>query len=109
MTEIDYDKDLRDFFAKNKQEIANNGFSRRVMRRLPGRNARLARMGSTAVMVAGAILFVWLGGLQAAWGTLREAFMGMINHEITSLDPQSVVIAGIVLLYMATRKIASLA
>ncbi|MCB5392348.1 DUF5056 domain-containing protein, partial [Eggerthella lenta] len=28
MTEIDNDKLLRDFFAENKQEIADNGFSR---------------------------------------------------------------------------------
>ena len=31
MTEIDNDKLLRDFFAENKQEIADNGFSRRVI------------------------------------------------------------------------------
>lgn len=35
MTEVDNDKLLRDFFAENKQEIADNGFSRRVMRHLP--------------------------------------------------------------------------
>ena len=37
MTEIDNDKLLRDFFAENKQEIADNGFSRRVMHHLPDR------------------------------------------------------------------------
>ena len=31
MTEIDNDKLLKDFFAENKREIADNGFSRRVM------------------------------------------------------------------------------
>lgn len=35
MTEIDNDKLLRDFFAENKQEIADNGFSRRVMHHYP--------------------------------------------------------------------------
>ena len=34
MTEINNDKLLRDFFAENKQEIADNGFSRRVMHHL---------------------------------------------------------------------------
>lgn len=38
MTEIDNDKLLRDFFAENKQEIADNGFSRRVMHHLPDRS-----------------------------------------------------------------------
>ena len=31
MTEIDNDKLLRDFFTENRQEIADRGFSRRVM------------------------------------------------------------------------------
>ena len=29
------DKLLKDFFSQNKQEIADNGFTRRVMRKLP--------------------------------------------------------------------------
>ena len=54
MTEIDNDKLLRDFFAENKQEIADNGFSRRVMHHLPGRSNHLARIWSAFVMtVAG--------------------------------------------------------
>ena len=47
MTEIDNDKLLRDFFAENKQEIADNGFSRRVMHHLPDR--------SIAWLVSGAL------------------------------------------------------
>ena len=35
MTEIDNDKLLKDFFAENKREIADNGFSRRVMHTCP--------------------------------------------------------------------------
>ena len=36
------DKLLENFFAENRQEVADNGFSRRVMHRLPNRNSRLA-------------------------------------------------------------------
>lgn len=86
MTEIDNDKLLRDFFAENKQEIADNGFSRRVMHHLPGRSNRLARIWSAFVMTVAVALFVWLGGLEAAWGTIREVFIGMINHGTASLD-----------------------
>ena len=42
MTEIDNDKLLRDFFTENRQEIADRGFSRRVMHHLPDRSNRLA-------------------------------------------------------------------
>ena len=73
MTEIDNDKLLRDFFAENKQEIADNGFSRRVMHHLPDRNNRLARIWSAFVMTVAAALFVWLGGLEAAWGAIFHA------------------------------------
>lgn len=85
MTEIDNDKLLRDFFAENKQEIADNGFSRRVMHHLPGRSNHLARIWSAFVMTVAAVLFVWLGGLEAAWGTIREVFISMINHGTTGL------------------------
>ncbi|KAA3955389.1 DUF5056 domain-containing protein, partial [Bacteroides ovatus] len=50
-----------------------------------------------------------LGGLEATWGTIREVFIGMINHGTSSLDPKSIIIAAVVLLFMATRKVASMA
>ena len=109
MTEIDNDKLLRDFFAENKQEIADNGFSRRVMHHLPGRSNYLARIWSVFVMTVGATLFVTLGGLEAVWGTLKDVLIGMINHGATSLDPKSIIIATVVLLFMAGRKVVSMA
>lgn len=109
MKEVDNDKLLRDFFAENKQEIADNGFSRRVMHHLPDRTNRLARIWSAFVMAIAAVLFVWSGGLEAAWGTIREVFVGMINHGATNLDPKSIIIAAVVLLFMASRKVASMA
>ena len=53
MTEIDNDKLLKDFFAENKREIADNGFSRRVMHHLPDRSNRLARLWTVFVMAVG--------------------------------------------------------
>ena len=58
MTEIDNDKLLRDFFTENRQEIADRGFSRRVMHHLPDRSNRLARIWNAFVMAVGAVLFV---------------------------------------------------
>ena len=96
MTKIENDeKLLKDFFTANKQEIADNGFSRRVMHRLPDRSNWLAR--------------IWMGGLEAAWGTIREVFISMINQGTAELDPKSIIIASVVLVFMATRKVASMA
>ena len=60
MTEIDNDKLLRDFFTENRQEIADRGFSRRVMHHLPDRSNRLARIWNAFVMAVGAVLR-WTG------------------------------------------------
>ena len=105
MTKIENDeKLLKDFFTANKQEIADNGFSRRVMH-----SNWLARIWNAAVVVAGAVLFIWMGGLEAAWGTIREVFISMINQGTAELDPKSIIIASVVLVFMATRKVASMA
>lgn len=109
MKEIDNDKLLRDFFADNKQEIPDAGFTRRVMHHLPDHSNRMARLWSTFVMVVGLALFIILGGMEAAWGTIREVFISMINHDVASLDPKSMIIASVVLLFLATKKVASLA
>lgn len=109
MTETDNDKLLQDFFAENKREIEDNGFSRRVMKRLPDRSERMARIWSAVVLVVSAALFVGLGGLQATWNTLREVFSSMVQQGTTELDPQSIIIVTIVLLVLATKKVASLA
>ena len=88
------DKLLEDFFAVNRQEIADNGFTRRVMHRLPDPLA--------------VVLFVVLDGIGLIGSVLRETFAGLLENA-NQADPKSLVIAGLVLLYFIYRKIASLA
>ena len=65
MEEIDNDKLLHDFFAENKQEIADNGFSQRVMHHLPSQSNWLTRIRTALIVIIGTILLVWLGGVEA--------------------------------------------
>lgn len=54
------------FFDENKIDVADNGFSRRVTRRLPDRERRLNRIWTAVCLVLGAalaVLFDWLGAL----------------------------------------------
>ena len=93
MTETD-DKLLKQFFGEQKQEIEDNGFSRRVMRNLPGRNHRLVQAWGAACAVVCVILFFTLGGLQATISTLREVFVSMVQQSATTgFDPKSLYIA----------------
>ncbi|MDD3038419.1 DUF5056 domain-containing protein [Bacteroides sp.] len=109
MAEIDNDKLLQDFFSENKQEIADNEFSRRVMHHLPDRNKRLVHIWTSCMMILGIVLFVSLGGLEATWRTLQDVFTNMISHEVVTLDPKSLIITAIVLLFMGMKKVCSLA
>lgn len=109
MAEIDNDKLLQDFFSENKQEIADNGFSHRVMHHLPDRRNRLVHIWTNLMIVLGIVLFVLLGGLEATWRTLQDVFTHIILHEVATLDPKSIIIVSIVLLFMGMKKVCSLA
>lgn len=105
MTEMN-DKLLKQFFSQNKQEIADNGFSHRVMRNLPGRQENtLSRIWSACCVAIALILFFALDGLQLVCGVLRETFTSMIEYGATNLDMKSLLIAGIVLLFLGVRRI----
>ncbi|MDE6347118.1 MAG: DUF5056 domain-containing protein [Bacteroides sp.] len=103
------DRLLTSFFAEHRQEIADNGFSRRVMRRLPDRSRHLAQLWSAFCFTLAIALFIAFDGVQLILGTLRETFDAAIQNGTSELDPKSLLIAGVVLLYMGYRKIASLA
>ena len=103
MTETD-DKLLKQFFGEQKQEIEDNGFSRRVMRN------RLVQAWGAACAVVCVILFFTLGGLQATISTLREVFVSMVQQSATTgFDPKSLYIAALVLAFFGARKAWSMA
>lgn len=103
------DKLLDSFFAEHRQEIADNGFSRRVLRHLPDRNRHLARIWTTCCFTLAFVLFVALDGVQLILDTLRETFDTAIRNGASELDPKSLIIAGVVLLYIGCHKISSMA
>lgn len=108
MTEID-DKLLADFFAANRHEIADNGFTRNVMRRLPDRTRRISRVWATFGFTLALVMFIVLDGVQMVLGTVREVFESVVLNGTSEIDPKSLIIAGAVLIYFIYRKICSLA
>ncbi len=103
------DKLLMTFFAENRQEIADNGFTRRVMRHLPDRTRRISQVWVTFCFTLSLVLFFTFDGLQLVLDTLREAVAAAAQSGVTELDPKSLLIAGAVLLFLLYRKICSLA
>lgn len=109
MTEND-ERLLEQIFATERQhEIPDNGFSRRVMHRLPNRSNLLATVWSAFCFLLAAILFVSLEVWKPIWEVFREALTEQLPQELVQVDIRSLLIAGIVLLYLFYRKVASMA
>ncbi len=109
MTENENDKLLASFFAEHKREIADNGFSRRVLRRLPNRSHRLSQIWTMCCFTLAFVLLVASNGVQTILNVLRETFETALRSGASEIDPMSLAIAGVVLLYFVYRKISSLA
>lgn len=107
MKEID-DKVLADFFRNEKKEIADNGFSRRVINSLPDRKKRLSNLWTMFCTAIGIILFFLFDGLDAILNILREAFNGAMQSGLANIDLKSLAIAAIVLVALGLRKVVSL-
>ena len=109
MTEND-DRLIEQFLAPGRREIADNGFTRRVLNRLPDRRERLARLWTFTGFTLALVLFIALDGIELIWNSLRETLTTAVEPSMaTNIDPKSLVIAGVVLLFLAYKKIASLA
>lgn len=109
MTETTDDKLLQQFFSDNRKEIEDNGFSRRVMHHLPNRYYLISQLWSLFCFTLAVVLFFVLDGLQLVLGALRETFTSAIQSGAAELDPKSLIIVAVVLVYLGYRKICSLA
>lgn len=79
------DELLMQFFEANKIEIADDGFSRRVMEQLPSRSARLSRIWTAFCWTVGIVLFFVLKGWQQL-GLLFENMMGNLEGALSSME-----------------------
>ena len=103
----DNDKLLRDFFSANKQEVADNGFSSKVMNSLPQRVNPFTKMWGAFVLLAGIILFFIFDGWLAVIESLRDLFVTIAHKQDLLADPASYLIAFIVLIAIGINKVWS--
>lgn len=102
---------IEQFLAPARQEIEDKGFTHSVMQRLPKhRSLRATQWLDVVGFVLVVGLFIALDGVELLWNALREACTAAIEHGLAAeVDPKSLVLAGIVLLFLTYKKIASLA
>ncbi len=103
------DKLIEQFLSTGKKEVADNGFTQRVMHRLPDRAHRLSQVWSVCCFTLAAVLFVRLDGLQLTGNMLRETFDRVLENSAATLDFRSLLVVVVVLLVLFYRKVVSLA
>ena len=92
------------FFAENRQEVEDNGFSRRVMKQLPDRTIRLGRIWMVFCTIVGIAFFFLadgLGQLKMLFGNLLGNLEGFLISADFSMFTSPVVLLGVVSLLMS--------
>ncbi len=99
---------VAEFLAPAKREIPDGGFSRRVMRRLPGRSLRVSRAWSACGLALAAALFVALGGVPLLVRSVAEGLRGWLRPGLLEqADPLPLLAVWIALACIACGKAAS--
>ena len=85
------------FFAEQKQELEDDGFSKRVMQQLPSRSLRLSRIWTLVCSLLGIGLFFWADG----FGQLKRLFLNAFGNlggflssvDLSNISPMMVIFA----------------
>lgn len=91
---------LEQFFAAQRIDIADNGFSQRVMRRLPSRTSRLNRLWTLLCVVLGLVFFFVVRGWQALADAVTIVLRTLPAQDVFQLTPLTIVISLVLLAYM---------
>ena len=110
MMELDKkDELLGQFFKENKKEIEDFGFSRRVIRKLPGRENKIANLWIAFCSLVGVGLFFLFDGIGAVMNLSGRLFDSFIHSNAMTTDPQLLIVAAVVILFLFLRRILSMA
>lgn len=98
------DRLIRQFMQKNKHEISDNGFSRRVVRMLPKQIQWLSDLLSVLCTIVCCILFYVFNG----FGLLIQAIGGVITSQsyylINDVSFRSLIIATLILIVVGVQR-----
>ena len=102
------DKLLKQFFTEQKQEIADEGFTRRVISRLPDNVRRLSTIWSSFCGTIAVILFFVFDGPKLLSDVLREVFIAAVQtFATTTIDLKTLLIVAFGLLLVGANRLFS--
>lgn len=75
---------LKQFFDQNKQQIADNGFSEKVMQRIPQQqSARPYIIWQIVCICLGVVLFLTCGGIDSLCAVWQNMFANIMSYLIS--------------------------
>lgn len=98
---------IRKFFKENKADIPDNGFTCRVMKRLPDRTQRLNRIWTAICIALGVVVatrFDWWNALSSQVKNITETVM--TNHVIED-NPFLLFIGLLILIFLCGYNLIS--
>jgi len=78
------EQDLKNFFAENRSEIADNGFSARVQQRLPARQSIFPQIVMLLCIVTGLWLTITIVGFSSIQTQLLSLIDAVVHLQIPS-------------------------
>ncbi|MCD7900012.1 MAG: DUF5056 domain-containing protein [Bacteroides sp.] len=108
MMETD-DKLLKQFFTEHKQEVVDDGFSKRVMMHLPDKAWRISSIWTSVCTALAIILFFAFDGLRILSGLISDIIVaGWQYFATTNFDLKTLVIVAAVLLLLGINRLFSM-
>lgn len=102
------DKLISQFMHANKHEIADNGFSRRVIRQLPERAQWLSDVLSIVCTLLCCILFYVFDGFDYLFRAIIEIITSQSYNLVNNGNFQTLLVATVVLIIVGVQRVRSI-
>lgn len=102
------DRLIKQFLAKNKFELEDNGFSSRVMQQLPYKQNQLLRVLNVITIIGIVILFTLANGWQILWGNLQGFIIAASKTATIEIEPIALIGTAVVLVCLLYNKVMSM-
>lgn len=99
---------LKQFMQEQKQNLPDEGFSRKVMRKLPGKAWRLSALWSIFCWSVSGILFFRYKGWELLCRFFYETGYSILQNTILPIDQLSLILATATVAVIGIKKICSL-
>lgn len=98
---------VKRFFEENRIEMPDDGFSRRVMRRLPGSTKRISRIWTAVCAAVAVLFFIKNDFFKMLYGTCKGIANDVITNDALRQSPQFIVVILLALLAFGGYKLVA--